>query len=102
MTIRAGLRDRINHGVIEYAIHIKLYEAVAHTTVDTRYRVTGRPPCGDRAVMTGIAALADNVRSSMVRVGRQETCGGVTEIAFSTGCYVVFVLAHSDGTVVAA
>ena len=69
MAIRAGLRDRVDNGVIEHTAHIEVHDTVAYTTVDTRYRVTGRPPGSNSIVVAGITALADNVRAGMVGKG---------------------------------
>ena len=87
--------------MIEHTAHIEAHDAVTYFTVNTGCRVTNRPACSNRIVVTGITALADNVRSGMVWIGRQEAGCGMAVTTFATGHKMTIGLAPGNGTIMA-
>ena len=69
MAVSTRLQSGIDDRVIENATHIKVHDTVTYTTINTRYRVTDRPPCSDGSVVAGITTLAYNIRARMVGIG---------------------------------
>ncbi len=101
VTIGAGLRNRVDHAVIEQTTEREGTDFVANAAIDRNRWMADRGSGRIRAVVTGFATVSNHIDVGVIGKGFDKTLRRMAAAAIAVGGDVILVLTTSEGTVMA-